>query len=139
VDSEDASNGFRGLFVWQKAQAFALDVLQEISKSPKSANAGVMGTQLVRSAGSVPANIAEGYGRYSQGAYRNHLSIARGSLFESESWIDLMFKAAYLSPEASARLTGECHELARLLTERMRSLGKPPEQRIRDEEENYEV
>jgi four helix bundle protein len=66
----------------------------------------MMGTQLVRAAGSVPANIAEGYGRYSQGAYRNHLSIARGSLFESESWIDLLFQAGHLSAEVNASLFG---------------------------------
>ena len=46
---------------------------------------------MMRSAGSVPANIAEGYGRYSQAAYRSHLSIARGSLFETQSWIDLLY------------------------------------------------
>jgi len=50
-----------------------------------------------------------------------------------------MFKAGYLSLEANARLTGQCHELARLLTERMRSLEKPPGQRVREDEENYEV
>ena len=119
----NSSAGFRGLIVWQKAQSFALDVSRATSKLPNEANARVMGNQLLRAAGSVPANIAEGYGRYSQGAYRNHLSIARGSLFECESWIDLMMQDGHLSAEVANPLLERCHELARLLTERMRTLG----------------
>ncbi|HEY7466017.1 MAG TPA: four helix bundle protein [Dehalococcoidia bacterium] len=122
MSQDGRTEGFRGLVVWQKAQAFALEVSRQTGKLPRTGNGAVMVNQLVRAAGSVPANIAEGYGRYSQGAYRNHLSIARGSLFESESWIDLMLKDGHLSNEVATELLGRCHELARLLTQRMRAL-----------------
>jgi four helix bundle protein len=138
VSAEDVT-GFRGLILWQRAQAFALRVTQETGKLPRSGGTGVMGSQLLRAAGSVPANIAEGYGRFSQGAYRNHLSIARGSLFESESWIDLMFKAGYLSSDVNTELTRQCHELTKLLTERMRALSKAVEHRVSEAEEDYDV
>lgn len=55
--------GFRGRVVWQKAQAFALEVSQHTAKLPRAGNGAVMANQLVRAAGSVPANVAEGYGR----------------------------------------------------------------------------
>jgi len=47
--------------------------------------------QLVRAAGSISANIAEGTGRNVNGKkyYQNFLLIARGSLFETVAWLDL--------------------------------------------------
>ena len=45
-----------------------------------------LGIQLVRSADSVGANIAEGVGRASARDQRRMLVIARGSLFELEHW-----------------------------------------------------
>jgi four helix bundle protein len=82
-----------------------------------------IGLQLVRAAASVAANIAEGFGRYSDGAYRNHLSVARGSLFEAESWIDLMVKSQYMSAEQASPLLDQSYELARILSSMMKKLG----------------
>lgn len=42
-------------------------------------------SQLRRSGTSIPANIAEGYGRDSKGAYLQHLRVAQGSLKEFET------------------------------------------------------
>lgn len=46
-----------------------------------------IGKQLVRSADSVSANIAEGYGRYFYKETRQFLFYTRGSLLETKSWI----------------------------------------------------
>ena len=79
----------------------------------------------MRSAGSIAANIAEGYGRFSQAAYRNHLSIARGSAFESESWIDLLMRLGYIDREDGDDLTAKCKAIQIMLTTRMKSLPAP--------------
>ena len=46
-----------------------------------------IGDQVVRSADSVGANIAEGYGRYFFGEYLVFLYYARGSLYETSYWV----------------------------------------------------
>jgi four helix bundle protein len=94
-----------------------------------------MGLQLLRAAASVSANIAEGFGRFSPGAYRNHLSIARGSLFEADSWIDLLCKTGYVDVQQISALNNECNKVGRLLTSMMRSL--PTGNAIREDGSEY--
>ena len=137
---ESASSGFKRLILWQKAQAFASNVATMVSALPSDRNASIIGSQLLRSAGSIAANIAEGYGRYSQPAYRNYLSIARGSAFESESWLDLLRRQGYLSPDKEAQLAGQCEEVGRMLTARMKSLTEAKKSyALREEEAEYQV
>jgi four helix bundle protein len=130
-------SGFRSLIVWQKAQNFAVAVMALAAGLPHRQPAEPIGNQLVRAAGSISANIAEGYGRFSSGAYRNHLSIARGSAFEAESWIDLLVRAGDISSEANASLLGQLYEVDRLLTARMKSLDEKSGRFIHEEAEPY--
>ena len=58
-----------------------------------------MGDQLIRSADSIGANIAEGYGRYH---YKDSVKFyynARGSLWESKHWIYLLHKRDLIAKE----------------------------------------
>ena len=48
--------------------------------------------QLVRSSGSIGANIAEGYGRYTGKEYQHFLQIALGSATETEHWLLVMIE-----------------------------------------------
>ena len=86
-----APEDFTKIVVWQESQDLAAKVARIVATLPRNRAAEIIGNQMMRSAGLLPANIAEGYGRYSQAAYRSHLSIARGSLFETQSWIDLLY------------------------------------------------
>ena len=113
---------FRNLIHWQMGQELAVRVVKLAEELPRSRTSDLVVAQLVRSAGSVPANIAEGYGRYSKAAYRNHLSIARGSLFETQSWLDLLTRQSLISSELAADLDRQCEELARVLTAQMKAL-----------------
>jgi len=47
-----------------------------------------LGKQWVRAADSVSANISEGFGRNSYRDSRSFYYIARGSLYESKTWLD---------------------------------------------------
>jgi four helix bundle protein len=132
-------SNFRSMALWRESQSFAERVAELVVELPKDIAATSIGSQLVRSAGSIPANIAEGYGRFSQAAYRNHLSIARGSAFESESWLDLLHRRHYLDDEAARELLALCSSVQQKITTRMRELGNGKQTYAKEEGESYEA
>ena len=134
-----AGEDFTRMPLWQRAQELASHVSQVVSKLPHDRAANIIAGQVLRSAGSVPANIAEGFGRYSQAAYRSHLSIARCSLFETESWIDLLNRGGHISDELKSQLVSECYSVGKLLTLRMKSLGEAKQSYVREVGIPYEV
>ena len=56
-----------------------------------------MGDQLLRSADSIAANIAEGYGRFHYKDQIRFLYISRGSLFETSHWLSVLFQRDLIS------------------------------------------
>ena len=62
-----------------------------------------VGKQWVRASDSVSANISEGFGRNTYKDSRSFYYIARGSLYESKTWLDKA-KRRKLIPEADYRL-----------------------------------
>jgi four helix bundle protein len=128
---EPVGADFRQMALWQESQGFAEEVARYVAGLARNRASDPIGSQLVRSAGSIAANIAEGYGRFSQAAYRNHLSIARGSAFESESWIDLLMRLGYIEREDGDDLTSKCKAIQIMLTTRMKSLPAPEQPAVR--------
>jgi four helix bundle protein len=135
----NVGSDFKSQLLWRKAQDFAAQIAETVLTLPRDRATDVIGNQLLRSATSIPANIAEGYGRYSQPAYRNHLSMARGSAFEVESWLDLLVRRRYLTEQEGDRLVASCIEVQKLLTVRMKSLGDGKSYAVREEGTEYEV
>jgi four helix bundle protein len=129
---------FYSLVVWQKAQDLAARIAEVVDDLPRARSAENLGNQAVRSAASVPANIAEGYGRYSEAAYRQFLSIARGSLYETESTIDLFERPRYVSEDVASSLIDDAEGVARLITATMKPL-KPAGAVLRDEDVPHEA
>jgi four helix bundle protein len=136
---QSSESAFRGRLLWQKAQDFAERVARVVVILKHDRATDAISNQLMRSAGSIAANVAEGFSRFSQPAYRNHLSIARGSTFESESWLDLLMRLEYLSQADGKELIANCHELGRLLTSRMKSLSGGKTYAIGDESSTYGI
>jgi four helix bundle protein len=99
---------YRNLILWQRAQALALQVIQLVRKLPNDWATAIVARQIIASATSVGANIAEGHGRFTLGAHRNHLSIAKGSMAETDSWLDLLHRLGHLSEEMELTLHREC-------------------------------
>jgi four helix bundle protein len=111
--------------VWQKAHSLARQVIEVSRGFPDNDEARIIKRQLIRSAVSVPANIAEGYGGYSQHkAYQNYLVIARRSVNETDYWILLAHDLEYIEDEKYRQLEENCKEIIMILSKIISSLGK---------------
>ena len=77
-------NSYRDLIVWQQAMDLTVAIYESTRTWPKDELYGLT-SQARRAAVSVPANIAEGYGRENRGSYQQFLRIAQGSLKELET------------------------------------------------------
>lgn len=79
-------------------------------------------TQLRRSGSSVPANIAEGYGRDSKGAYVQHLRVAQGSRKEFEMHLLLAGRVELATESALAPLLEQSERIGKMLRSLIRSV-----------------
>ena len=78
--------------------------------------------QLRRAAVSVPANIAEGYGRDSKGSYVSFLKIAQGSLKEVETHAILAQRLEFASVDAADRVLAQSEVVGKMLRGLIRTL-----------------
>ena len=78
--------------------------------------------QIRRAAASVPANIAEGFGRDSKGAYVQFLRIAQGSIKELETHLLLAQRIDLLEQDVLAALMMKCETVGKMLRGLIRSL-----------------
>ena len=83
-----------------------------------------VGKQIVRSADSVGANIAEGCGRWSYQDNRRFVRIARGSLNETKNWLRRAFRRKLLIEEQVSFLKPLLDDLAPTLNAYLRSIGQ---------------
>ena len=81
-------------------------------------------SQIRRSAASIAANIAEGYGRESPGSYAHFLRTAQGSTKELETHLILSMRVKILGVTESEALLSKCDELGRMLRSLIRSIEK---------------
>ncbi|SFI11569.1 four helix bundle protein [Bosea sp. OK403] len=81
-------------------------------------------SQMRRASVSIPANIAEGYGRESTGAYVQFLRIAQGSLKELETHALLANRVGIMSELDAANLLSLAESIGKMLRALIRSLEK---------------
>jgi len=105
---------YRDLKVWAKAMELA-ELVYAVAKQMPSDEQYRMTSQMLRSAASVPANIAEGYQRGTRRDYANFISIARGSLAETETFLLLASRAGLLPNGAATGALELADELSRML------------------------
>jgi four helix bundle protein len=79
---------FKDLKIWQKGMDIAEKCYFLTKSFPRDELYGMV-QQIRKSAASIPANIAEGYGRRSTAEYIRFLNIAQGSVNELETHIIL--------------------------------------------------
>ena len=95
---EDKIWNFKDLRVWQLGVDFADKIYQVTNRFPDGQR-HVLAKQLVRSAISVPSNIAEGSLRGSRKEFAHFINIARGSLAEAETQIIIACRYQFINKE----------------------------------------
>jgi four helix bundle protein len=111
---------FRELEVWQRSHGMVL-VYRVTSSFPKDERFGII-SQLRRAASSIPANIAEGFGRRSTKELLQCLAIANGSLEEVRYFILLSHDLGYLQNEPMQSLNDQLDSVAQMISALSRSL-----------------
>jgi len=113
---------FRTLKVWQHAQRLAIECARAAKRFPDT-DQKVLALQLLRASSSVPLNIAEGSARKGSKEFRRFLDVARGSLAEVESALELAKELEYIDPAEHARLDAIATETAKTLWGLLRKVG----------------
>jgi four helix bundle protein len=94
---------YRDLRVWQTGMDLVIGVYDLTRVLPKSEVYG-LASQIQRAAVSVPANIAEGHTRSHLREYLQFLSVARSSLAEVATYLELIERLAYAQSEQTQPL-----------------------------------
>ncbi len=112
---------FEELIVWQEAMELVTMTYKMTKTFPKSDRFGLTG-QLQRAVVSIPANIAEGKGRYHPKEFVQFLYIARGSLYETITLLKTARNLEYLRLEEQEQLLTQCQSIASKLSGLINSL-----------------
>ena len=116
-----AIGSYKDLEVWQMAMTLAEDCYLLTARFPKDEVFG-MSSQIKRAAVSIPANIAEGYGRGQTGSFLQFLRIAQGSAREFETHLILSDRVRLADPQSLVPLQDKCERISKMLRSLIRSL-----------------
>lgn len=105
---------FKQLVVWQKSHQLALAVYKAAETFPRHELYGLT-NQLRRAASSIPANIAEGSGRFTEAEFARFLQIAMGSASEVAYFLILTRDLNYLGDQDFAQLAQNTDEIQHML------------------------
>ena len=105
---------FRELKVWEKAHSLALATYVATAAFPRDEQFGLT-SQIRKSAASLPANIAEGYGRSGEAELARFMRIAAGSASEPEYHLLLAHDLGFLTNERHEALSTAVTEVKRML------------------------
>ena len=125
---QPAKKGFKSLGVYQLSEKLS-DAIWDATSNWGRLERDTVGKQLIRSADSVGANIAEGVGRGSYQDNRRFVRNARGSLYETHHWLRRAHRRHLLSNQSVKIIKPLIDELEPRLNAYLRSIGPftPPD------------
>ncbi|UVK52226.1 four helix bundle protein [Mesorhizobium sp. AR02] len=118
---EQRIESYRDLKVWQSAMTLAEDCYRFTKEFPRDEIYG-MTSQMRRSAVSIAANIAEGYGRENRGSFIQFLRMAQGSLKELETHVLLACRVGLLRKDNEIELLLRWEEIGKMMRSLIRTV-----------------
>ena len=129
---------FRDLMVWQKSMTLVTEVYKASANFPADERFGLT-SQLRRCVVSIPSNIAEGFGRDTTNDYLRFLGIAKGSLYEAQTQIEIGRNLQFIEESRFSILLEQAREIERMLTSMIRKLREKERQSGRGPKGQSEV
>ena len=120
MEGVEPSKSFEDLLMWQKAHVFVLEIYRITRGFPHHETFGLT-SQLRRAAASVPANMAEGFKRRTDGEKLRFMNIAESSLEEARYYLRLANDLGYIS---SSALPSDALEIGKMLSAYGRALAR---------------
>ena len=121
VTRENNKAAYKRLLAFQKADQLTHEIYNLSGHLPKEEIFSFT-SQIRRSALSVPANIIEGHARNSKNEFRHFLSIALGSLAETEYYLEFAVKREWISTKQYNEIETLRNECGKLLWKLYKSL-----------------
>lgn len=112
---------YTDLLVWQKAMELVVDAYGIVKAFPMKERHG-LGTQLRRSAVSIPSNIAEGQSPQHRGEFRQFLYISLGSPADLDTQLIIAQRLGYLLDSTYAVMDAKIVELQKMLSSLIKKL-----------------
>ena len=116
--------GYEDLEVWNKAINFAVKVVDTVDKIETDRKHYRLFEQIESSSTSISMNIAEGKGRYSKKEFVHFCYVARGSLYETMTLLEIFRKIGWISDSQYAEFEDFGKEIASMLKGLINSLSK---------------
>jgi len=114
-EKENNQLSYKNLKVWKKSIEFASAIIDLSEKLNTSRNHFRLIEQLEASATSVAMNIAEGKGRYSRKEFSHFLIIARGSLYETLTLLEIFLMREWIRIEDFQKIETQAIEIAKMI------------------------
>ncbi|HNY01200.1 MAG TPA: four helix bundle protein [Bacteroidales bacterium] len=105
---------YKDLIVWQKGVKLVGEVYALTTGFPREEQFGLT-NQIRRASVSIPANIAEGWGRDSTKNYIQFLRMARGSLFELETLFVIANDLELIDSKGKMSVSSRIEEIGKML------------------------
>ncbi|MHB9069244.1 MAG: four helix bundle protein [Sedimentisphaerales bacterium] len=112
------SSNFENLDVWKKSCRLSVDLWQLL----KNSNEYWLKEQMLRSALSIPSNIAEGCERNSKAEFKRFINIAKGSAAELRTQVYIAIETGVLKKESIEKFIEELKAITKMLQALINSL-----------------
>jgi four helix bundle protein len=106
---------FKELRVWQEAKTLAIEIYRVASSERISRDFGLK-DQMQRAAVSIASNICEGYERRSDAEFLRFLYIAKGSLSELVTQLEIAREVGLIAEEVAQPIEQQCKKVGSMLT-----------------------
>lgn len=117
---------FKDMKIWELSMTLVEDIYRKTRNFPQHELYG-LSSQMRRAAISIPSNIAEGNGRAHSKEYIQFLYLARGSLMELMTQLEIAHRLNYISIEEKTEIYDQCEIILKMLHKLITSIKKKSE------------